>query len=62
MARNSLLAINPSIRKKVELREDFDISDEGKELHSLMTIKRRDMNPITQMSDDIFNRDLKYMN
>ena len=35
MARNSLLIINSSIDKKVKLREDFDLLEEGKELHSL---------------------------
>ena len=58
MARNSLLVTDFSIDEKVKLREKVDILEEGKELHSLQNIKRRDMTPITS-SDGIFYRDLK---
>ena len=58
-ARNSLLLIDSSINDKINLREEFDISDEGKELHTFKTIRRKDETPITQMSDDIYNRDSK---
>ena len=53
------MVIDSSIHKKVKLREEFDISDEGKELHTFKTIRRKDETPITQISDDIYNRDLK---
>ena len=59
IARNSLMVIDSSIHEKGQLREEFDISDEGKELHSLKTIRRKDKTSITQMSDDIYNRDFK---
>ena len=49
--------INFSIHEKVNSREEFDISDEGKELLNLKIIRRNDKTPITHMSDDIFNRD-----
>ena len=51
--------IDASIHKKANLREEFDTSDDGKELHSIKTIRRKDKTPITQMLDDIYNRDLK---
>ena len=35
MVRHSLLVIDSSIHEKVKLREEFDISEEGTELHSL---------------------------
>ena len=59
IARNSLMVIDSSIYEKVKLREDFDILDEGKKIHSLKTIRRKDKIPITQISDDIYNRDFK---
>ena len=59
MARNSLLVIDSSIDEKFKLREEFVISEEEKELHSIQTIRRRDTIPITTMIDEIFNRDLK---
>ena len=51
--------IDASIHKKANLREEFDTSDDGKELHSIKTIRRKDKTPITQMSDDIYNDNLK---
>ena len=59
MARNTLLAIDSFIHEKVMLREEYDILEEGKELHILKIIRRRKHTPITQMSDEIFNRDFK---
>ena len=53
------MVIDSSIYEKVKLREDFDILDEGKKLHSLKTIRRKDKIPITQISDGIYNRDFK---
>ena len=35
MARNYLLMVHSSINEKVKLGEEFDISEEGTELHSL---------------------------
>ena len=43
--------------KKVNLRDEFDVSDEGKELSSLKDIRRNDRTPITNIPDDIINRD-----
>ena len=43
--------------KRVKLREECDIWIEGKELHSLKNIIRRDTTPITSMIDGIFHRD-----
>ena len=40
MARNYLLAIDSSIHEKIKLRQEFDISEEGKELHSIKSIRR----------------------
>ena len=54
MAQNSLLVIDSSIDEKVKLREEFDISEEGKDIHSLKSIRRRDMISITSMAYDIF--------
>ena len=45
--------------KKVNLRDEFDVSDEGKELSSLKNISRNDRTPITQISEDILNRDFR---
>ena len=59
MVRIFMLVIDSSIDEKVKLREDFDISAEGKELHSLKIIRRRDKIPIIAMTDEIFHRDLK---
>ena len=56
-ARNSLLVIDSSIEEKFPLRDEFDVSDEGKELQTLKNIRRNDKTPITHMSVDILNRD-----
>ena len=52
---NYLIVIDSLIHERINLREEFDISEEGKELHSLNTIRRKDKTPINQMSDDIYN-------
>ena len=54
---NSLLMIYSSIDEKVNLRDEFDVSDEGKDLSSLKSIRRNDRTQITNISDDIANRD-----
>ena len=58
-AHNFLLMIDSSIDKKVNLRDEFDVSDEGKELSSLKNIRRNDRTSITNISDDIVNRDFR---
>ena len=58
-ARNYLLVIDSSIEERVPLRDEFDISDEGKELNSLKNIRRNDKTPITNLSEDISDRDFR---
>ena len=41
-ARNSLLLIDSSINDKINLSEEFDVSNEGKELNSLKNIRKDD--------------------
>ena len=53
IARNSLLLIDSSIEEKVNLRNEFDVSDEGKELNSFKNVRRNDKTPITHMSEEI---------
>ena len=55
-ARNSLLMIDSSIEEITNLREEFDVSNEGKELSSLKNNRRNDRTPIINISDDIINR------
>ena len=45
-ARNSLLMIDSSIEEMINLRDEFDISNEGKELSSLKSNRRNDNTPI----------------
>ena len=59
MVRDSLLGIDSSIDEKIKLRQEFDISEEGKNTHSLKDIRRIDITTITTMIDYMFNRDLK---
>ena len=49
--------IYSSIDEKVNLKDEFDVSDEGKDLSSLKNIRRNGRTPITNISDDIANRD-----
>ena len=51
--------IGSSINEKTNLREEFDVSDEEKELNSLINIRRNDQTPLTHMLDRILNRDFK---
>ena len=59
MTQNSLLTIYSSIDEKVKSREDVDASEEGKERHSVKSIRRRDITPITGINDEIFHHNLK---
>ena len=58
-ARNSLLMIDSSIEEMINLRDEFDVSNEGKELSSLKSNRRNDRTPIINISDDIINRDFR---
>ena len=58
-ARNSLLLIDSSINENINLREEFDVLDEGKELNSLKNIRRNDQTSIGYMIDEILNRDYR---
>ena len=53
------MLIDSSINQKINLREEFDVSDEGKELNSLKNLRRNDQTPITHISDEILNRDFR---
>ena len=53
------MLIDSAIDENVNLRDEFDVFDEGKELNSLKYIRRTDRTPITHMSEDILNRDLR---
>ena len=59
MARYSLLMIDSSIDENIKLRKYFDIFEEGKELISRNSIRRRYMTPITTMIGAIFHCYLK---
>ena len=52
-ARNSLLMIDSSIEEMINLRDEFDVSNEGKELSSLKSNRRNDRTPIINILDDI---------
>ena len=58
-ARNSLLMIESTIEENINLRDEFDVSNEGKELSSLKNNRRNDRTPIINISDDIINRDFR---
>ena len=45
-ARNSILMSDSSIKKTINLRDEFDVSNEGKELSSLKNNRRNDKTPI----------------
>ena len=51
--------IDSSIDKMFNLRDEFDISDEGKELSTLKNNRRNDRTSIINISDDIINRDFR---
>ena len=51
--------IDSSIDEKIYYRDEFDISDEGKELRTLKNNRRNDRTSIINISDDIVNRDFR---
>ena len=53
------MLIDSVIDENINLRDEFDVSDEGKELSSLTNIRRNDRTPITNISEDILNRDFR---
>ena len=53
------MLIDSSINNQINLREEFDISDEGKELNNLKNVRRNDQTTITNMTDEILNRDFR---
>ena len=53
------MLIDSSIDEKINLRDEFDVSDEGKELSTLKNNRRNDRTPIINISDDIINRDFR---
>ena len=58
-ARNSLLMIDSSIEEMTNLRDEFDDSNEGKELSSLKRNRKNDKTSIIYMTDDIRERDFR---
>ena len=50
------MLIDSFVNEKINLREEFDVSDEGKELTSLKSIRRNDQTLINHISDEILNR------
>ena len=48
-----------STNEQINLREEFDVLDEGKELNSLKKIKMNDHTLITHMTDEILNRNFR---
>ena len=57
--RNSLLLIISSINDKINSRKEFDVSDEEKEPNNLTNLGRNDQTSITNMIDEILNRDYR---
>ena len=51
--------IDSSIDEHINLRDEFDVSDEVKELSILKNKKRNDRTPIINISYDIVNRDFR---
>ena len=51
--------IDSSIEENINLRDKFDVSNEGKELSSLKRNRRNDRTPIINISDDIINLDFR---
>ena len=54
-----MLLIDSSINDKIHFREEFDVSDEVKKLNNLENIRRNDQTSITNMTDEILNRDYR---
>ena len=57
--RDSLLMIDSSIDEKINYRDEFDVSDERKELSTLKNNRRNDRASIINITDDIVNRDFR---
>ena len=53
------MLIDSSINNKINLRVEFDVSDEGKELNNLKNVRRNNQITITNMTDEILNRDFR---
>ena len=53
MTRNSFFIIDSSIDEMVKLRDGFDVWDKNKELRSIKTTRRNDMNPITKIINKV---------
>ena len=53
--RNSLSVIDASINKNMLLRQDFDLSEDGKRLTSLKTTRRNDITLIGNITESIDN-------
>ena len=53
------MLIDSSINEKINLRDEFDGSDEGKDLNSLKNIRRIDQTSITNMTDEILYCDFR---
>ena len=51
--------IDSSIDEKIYYRDEFDISDEGKELSTLKNNRRNVRTSIISIIDDIVNRDFR---
>ena len=62
IARNSLLMIDSSINEKINYRNEFDNSEDGKELSTLKSNRRNDKTSIMNISDNIINRDFRILN
>ena len=53
------MLIDSFIDENFNLRDEFNVSDEGKELSILKNDRRNDRTPITNISDDTINRDFR---
>ena len=53
------MVIDSFIDEKVKLRDDVDVSDEGKDIHSLEITRRNNMTLITTLIDEIIEHEIK---
>ena len=51
--------IESTIEENINLRDEFDVSNEGKELSSLISNRKNNRTLIINRSDDIINRDFR---
>ena len=58
VARNSLSVIDASINEKIILRQNFDMSEDGKILNSLKNARRNDITLIINVIDWTNNREI----